>query len=74
MQEKVDYIQVKVDGGQYVFLGWKLAHQNVRVIDDEAAEEESTGAGTHQLHCVIVEENLAYGKRIQLHKKSVGKN
>lgn len=58
MQEEVDYVQVEVDGGQDVLLGWQLAHQNVCVVDDEAAEEQRTGAGKHQLHRVIVEEKL----------------
>lgn len=62
MQEEVDYVQVEVDGGQYVLLGRQLAHQNVCVVDDKAAEEQSTGAGAHQLHRVVVEENLAWGK------------
>lgn len=49
VQEQVDNVQVEVDGGQYVLFGRQLAHQNVRVVDDEAAEEQSAGSGTRQL-------------------------
>lgn len=66
VQEEVDYVQVEVDGGQYVLLGWQLAHQNVCVVDDEAAEEQSAGSSENQLHRVILEENLVHGRRTQL--------
>lgn len=69
VQEEVDYIQVQVDWGQYVLLGRQLAHQNVCVVDDEAAEEQSAGAGAHQLHRVVVEENLVYSRRKQSGKR-----
>lgn len=72
VQEEVDYVQVEVDGSQNVLLGWQLAHQNVGVVDDEAAEEQSASAGTHQLHCIVVEENLSYNRKMQLETKSVG--
>lgn len=73
VQEEVDDVQVEVDGGQYVLLRWQLAHQNVCVVDDEAAEEQSPSAGEHQLHRVVVEENLAYSRRMQLDTMSVEK-
>lgn len=73
VQEEVDDVQVEVDGGQYVLLRWQLAHQNVCVVDDEAAEEQSPSAGEHQLHRVVVEENLAYSRRMQLDAMSVEK-
>ena len=58
MQEEVDDVQVQVDGGQDVLLGGQLVHQEMGVIDDEAAEQQSPGTGKHQLRGVVVEEEL----------------
>lgn len=56
MQEEVDNVQVEVDGGQDVLLGRELLHQQVGVVDDEAAEDQGSGSGHDQLCAVTVEE------------------
>lgn len=56
VQEEVDDVQVEVDGGQDVFLGGELLHQQVGVIDDETAEDQGSGSGQDQLCAVTVEE------------------
>lgn len=56
MQEEVDDVQVEVNGGQDVLLRGQLVHQQMGVIDDEAAEEQCSGASKHQLRGLIVEE------------------
>lgn len=58
VQEEVDYVQVQIDGRQDMFLWWQLVHQQVRIKNDEAAEEQSSGSSENKLHCVIVEEEL----------------
>lgn len=62
MQEEVDDVQVQVDGGQDVLLGRQLLHQQVRVVDDEATEDQGAGAGHDELGAVAVEEELRGGE------------
>lgn len=58
MQEEIHNVQVEVYGGQDVLLGGKLLHQQVGVIDDEAAEDQSPGSSQDQLCAVTIEEEL----------------
>lgn len=52
VEEEVDDVQVEVDGGQDVFLGGELLHQQVGVIDDESTEDQSSASSRHQLRHV----------------------
>lgn len=58
VQEEVDNVQVEVDGCQDVLLRGELLHQQVGVVDDEAAEDQSPSSSEHQLCAVTVEEEL----------------
>lgn len=58
MQEEVNNVQVEIDGGQDMLLGRELLHQQVGVVDDEAAEDQSTGSSKDQLCTVTVEKEL----------------
>ena len=58
VDKEVDDVQVQVDGGQDVLLRGQLVHQKVRVVDDEPAEDQRTGAGKEQLCRLVVEEHL----------------
>lgn len=58
VQEQVDDIQVEIDGCQDVLLWGQLVHQQMGIENNEAAEQQSSGPSKHQLHSVIVEEEL----------------
>lgn len=58
VQEEVHDVQVEVDGGQDMLLGGELLHQQVGVVDDEAAEDQSPGSSQDQLGTLAVEEEL----------------
>lgn len=58
VDEEVDDVQVQVDGGQDVLLGGQPVHQQVGVIDDEAAEDQRPSTREQQLRHLIVEEQL----------------
>lgn len=64
VQEEIDDVQVEVDGGQDVLLGGELFHQQVGVIDDEAAEDQSPCPGQNQLCAVTVKEELQREQRV----------
>lgn len=64
VQEEIDDVQVEVDGGQDVLLGGELFHQQVGVIDDETAEDQSPGPGQNQLCAVTVKEELQREERV----------
>lgn len=66
VQEEVDDVQVEVDGGQDVLLWGQLLHQQVGVVDDEAAEDQGPGAGQDQLCAVAVEEELQREQRVSI--------
>lgn len=66
MQEEVDNVQVEVYGGQHVLLRGQLVHEEVGVVDDEGAEEESTSPGIHQLQRVVVEEELQWSLGLEI--------
>ncbi len=58
VQEEVDDVQVEVDGGQNVLLRGELLHEQVGVVDDETAEDQSPGSSQDQFCAVTVEEEL----------------
>lgn len=58
VQEEVDNVQVEVDGGQDVLLGGELLHQQVSVVDNEGAEDQSAGSSKDQLRAIAVEKEL----------------
>lgn len=64
IDEKVDYVQVQIDGCQDVLLRWQLMHQHVSIENNEPTEQQSSGPSDDQLHGVIVEEKL---KDTELH-------